>query len=181
MLVVALSASLSLLVGCSDPTGGGELTITKHKNGRTASRGYVIEDAVDDKHIKVGDWVYFFGNGNKEKEGRYFEDQMHGNWTFWHENGQKLSEGEYKNGKPEGLWVNWYENGQKLGESEYKNGKKEGLWTLWYENGQKDFEGEYKNGLEEGRWTYWNKNGSVSTLLGGIYKAGKKIAELPEK
>ena len=46
---------LCLLVGCSDPTGGGKLAITKHENGKTASRGYVITNAVSDEPIKVGD------------------------------------------------------------------------------------------------------------------------------
>jgi hypothetical protein len=38
-------ALLCVLVGCSephDPTGGGKLAITKHANGTTASRGYIL-------------------------------------------------------------------------------------------------------------------------------------------
>ena len=47
---IALLISLLFFVGCDDPTGGGKLTITKHENGKTASRGYMLND-----HIKVGD------------------------------------------------------------------------------------------------------------------------------
>jgi hypothetical protein len=84
---IALLISLLFLVGCDDPTGGGKLTITKHENGKTASRGYMLND-----HIKVGDWIYFYDDGSKEKVGRYFEDQMHGVWTSWHKNGQKATD-----------------------------------------------------------------------------------------
>ena len=56
---------MSVLVGCSITRGGGELTITKHENGKTAKRGFVITDAVSEAHMKVGDWVYFFENGQK--------------------------------------------------------------------------------------------------------------------
>ena len=94
---------LCALVGCSDPhdpNGGGKLAITKHENGATASRGYVITNAVSDEPIKVGDWVYYYEDGQKEKQGSFFEGQREGGWTFWYENGQKRFEGTYRDGKP---------------------------------------------------------------------------------
>jgi antitoxin component YwqK of YwqJK toxin-antitoxin module len=54
-------------------------------------------------------------------------------------------------------------------------------WTFWYADDQKEWEGKYKNGKEEGLWTYWNKGGSSDSKKSGIYKAGKKIAELPKE
>jgi antitoxin component YwqK of YwqJK toxin-antitoxin module len=88
---------LYVLVGCSephDPPGGGELSITKHENGKTASRGYMLND-----HIKVGDWVYFFEKGQKEKQGSYFEDQMEGVWTWWDDKGNVTKTETWENGK----------------------------------------------------------------------------------
>ena len=111
-------ALLCVLVGCSDPTGGGKLTITKHENGQTASRGYLLND-----NIKVGDWVYFYENGKQEKQGSYFEDQMHGEWTFWHDNGQKESEGGYKVGKRDGVWTLWDDQGNGTHVFEWKDGE----------------------------------------------------------
>ena len=93
---------LCVLVGCSDPhdpTGGGKLTITKYDNGKTALRGYVITDAVSEAHIKVGDWVYFFEDGQKEKQGTYLEDQMHGSWQFWLPDDSESWTAEYTNGE----------------------------------------------------------------------------------
>jgi antitoxin component YwqK of YwqJK toxin-antitoxin module len=161
-LVIGL---LCVLVGCSDPTGGGELTITKHGNGKTASRGYMLND-----HIKVGDWVYFFEDGQKEKQGTYHEDQKHGTWTFYG-NGQKGSERPYKNGELEGVWTSWHENGKKWGETTYKDGQAEGVWTYWHDNGQKKTEGTMKDDKKDGVWTYWDVGGNVTEI--NMWKSGK--------
>ena len=142
---IALLISLLFLVGCDDPTGGGKLTITKHENGKTASRGYMLND-----HIKVGDWIYFYDDGSKEKVGRYFEDQMHGAWTSWHKNGQKAAEGTYKAGEEEGFWTYWHENGQKAAEGTYKAGQKDGVWADWMDDGTRYEDELWKNGERVG-------------------------------
>jgi len=53
---------------------------------------------VSDEPIQVGDWVYFFEGGQKEKQGSYLEDQMHGTWTFWLPGGSESWTAEYTNG-----------------------------------------------------------------------------------
>lgn len=111
-------ALLSVLVGCIASAGGGKLTIAKHENGKTASTGYLLND-----NLKVGDWVYFFESGGKEKEGRYVEDQMQGAWTFWHANGRKRGEGTFKKGKPDGVWTYWDGKGNFTMTETYKNGE----------------------------------------------------------
>ena len=79
-----------------------------------------------------------------------------------------------------GHWIAWHKNGQKATEGVFKNGSAEGRWSGWYTTGQKRMEGELEDGEEEGRWTYWNEDGSVDTLKSGVYKAGEKIAPLPD-
>lgn len=164
-------ALLSVLVACSephDPTGGGKLAIAKHENGRTASRGYMLND-----HIKVGDWVYFFEDGKKEKQGSYSEGQMQGTWTYSNRFGEKDRECTYKNGEVEGLWTAWNILHHK-GEGTYKNGKKEGDWTFWWSGGQKkEEEGTYKNGKKEGVWTFWGSNSNVAHTQ--TYKNGELV------
>lgn len=91
MLGIAL---ISLFVACSDPIGGGSLTITRHDNGAPASRGYLLNG-----HSKVGDWVYFYDSGHKEKEDRYIQDGKEGAWTFWHDGGQKKGGFTYRKGQ----------------------------------------------------------------------------------
>ena len=96
-------------------------------------------------------------------------------------NGQKIFEVERKNGEREGLWLGWHRNGQKESEGEFKSGKREGRWTFSFDNGQKSAEGEYRNGKAEGPWTIWNKDSTLNTEKSGIYKADKKVADLPKE
>lgn len=89
-LLTALLA-LSLLVGCSDPTGGGE-----------------SEDPTGGGEKIVGE----YDNGLKEYDGYVLEDGSRvGLWTFWYENGQKWFVGSFKNGEWDGLWTLWNEDG----------------------------------------------------------------------
>jgi antitoxin component YwqK of YwqJK toxin-antitoxin module len=174
---------LCVLVGCSDLTGGGKLTITKYEDGKTATRGYLLGD-----QIKVGSWVYFDDSGKREKQGRYVEGQMHGEWTFWlpdgseswtatyehgegprngmivelHDNGQKKRDSTWKNGQREGVVTSWRENGKKEFDGTFKDGKREGVWTYWHDNGQKSEEGTYKSDEKDGAWTFWDKQGNVT-------------------
>ena len=143
LIPIALVA-LSLLVGCSDPSGGGEMIAEEYANGQLKSRGYI-----KGKNIRTGGWTFWYEDGQKESEGRYVDHQREGLWTNWDENGQK-SKGEYKDGKQEGLWTEWRENGKKWGEGEYKDGKIKGLWTYWRDNGHKWGTGNYKDGKREG-------------------------------
>jgi antitoxin component YwqK of YwqJK toxin-antitoxin module len=170
-----LVLSLLVLVGCDDPTGGGKLAITKHENGKTSSRGYVIPNTVSDEPIKVGDWVYYYKDGQKEKQGSYLEDQMHGTWTFWLPGGSESWTAEYKNGdgNKNGVQTLRHANGQKLMEGSYKEGKKEGVWTYWDRSGQKVMEGTHKAGKKEGVWTFYYEQGNVTSTE--IYRNGKLV------
>lgn len=66
-----------VLVGCSDPTGGGKSTIMKHENGKTASRGLILND-----HITVGAWTCSYEDDlTLMKHGHQVKDQMHWKWS----------------------------------------------------------------------------------------------------
>ena len=84
--LVALTASLSLLVGCSDtapdPTDVREMTVERYENGQKKFEGHVNA---------VG--------------------QRDGKWTFWYESGHKSSEGSFKNGVTDGSWTVWNQDG----------------------------------------------------------------------
>ncbi len=99
--------------------------------------------------------------------------------TSWDRNGYKWSEGAMSEGEL---------SGGGLSDGDYKIRKREGLWTFWRGNTfngreTKSAEGEYKDGQREGRWTYWEGpiSKSFAFELSGIYKAGKKVAELPNR
>jgi hypothetical protein len=53
--------------------------------------------------------------------------------------------------------------------------------ALWRSKGPRINKGNYKNFKKEGPWTVWNKDRSINSEKSGIYKAGKKVAPLPDK
>jgi antitoxin component YwqK of YwqJK toxin-antitoxin module len=81
----------------------------------------------------------------------------------------------------EGQWRGWHSNGQQESLGSYKNGKKEGNWVHWHPNGQVSGEHEFKNGIQHGRWVWRSLDGTLIPSLSGIYKAGKKVSDLPKK
>jgi antitoxin component YwqK of YwqJK toxin-antitoxin module len=187
---------LCVLVGCSephDPTGGGELAITKHEDGKTASRGYVITNAVSDEPIKVGDWVYFYEDGQKEKQGSYLEDQMEGVWTRWDDKGNVTKTETYKNGKlvkEKALPALQEEERLKQERAELNNvlqrreSELSEVAELQIEVGEKTvtrYESGKKwqeyylldNGARTGPYTIWGENGNK--FMEGAYKNGKRV------
>jgi antitoxin component YwqK of YwqJK toxin-antitoxin module len=135
---------LCVLVGCSDPTGGGKLTITKHDNGKTASRGFLLND-----DIKVGAWIYFYEDGlTLMKHGRYVNGQMHGQWSFLMPDATSSWTAEYKHGEGSrnGLTTTFAGNGKKLEQGIYRQDVKEGVWTSWDDKGNVTKTETYKNG-----------------------------------
>ena len=123
--------ALMLVVGCSsDPIDGSNLV---YKDGLMYAP-------------YSGEAVWYYENGQKERERTYKDGEKDGLSTAWYDNGQKSGEGTYKDGKPDGSFTYWHENGQKSEERTYKDGELDGKATGWYENGQKSGEITYKNG-----------------------------------
>ena len=119
-----------------------------------------------------GEAVWYYSNGQKEKEVTYKDGKWDGKWTGWYENGQKRVEETYKDGNADGAWTYWHEKtGQKRSEGTFKGVNrygipiKDGKWTDWYENGQKRTEITYKDGKWNGKWTEWHE------------KTGQKVSE----
>ena len=99
-----------------------------------------------------------------QKGGLYYApdlDKPYSGEAVWYwGNGQKNKEGTYKDGKKDGNWKEWSRNGEIVGEGNFSNGT--GKWTGWYENGQKKKEGTFKDGQPDGQYfIYWNEDGSV--------------------
>ena len=73
--------SLIALVGCDNPTGGGRLVVTKHENGKTASRGYVAPVAQDGEPVKIGYWTLFWDSDGKKVSGHSAENLKEVAWN----------------------------------------------------------------------------------------------------
>ena len=101
----------------------------------------------NDTDAYTGKYLCKYGNGQKEKEGKYKNGRLVGKRTFWHENGQIMREENYKDGKLDGKWTEWNKNGQKVRQKNYKNGKLDGKLIEWFQfNGEIKREENYKNG-----------------------------------
>ena len=135
---------LCVLVGCSDATGGGKFTIANHENGKTASRGFLL-----DNEVKVGNWIYFYDDGlTLMKRGRYVNGKMHGQWSFLMPDATSPWTAEYEHGEGlrNGFEITYHENGKKSSEGLFKNGSKAGVWTEWDDKGDVTKTDTYKNG-----------------------------------
>src|SRR5690606_21887237 len=61
---------------------------------------------------KVGNWEYFYDNGNLSAEGTYNKDgKQEAEWKFYHQTGQLKMTGNYNNGLREGEWKLYEETG----------------------------------------------------------------------
>ena len=152
MKTVLGSAWICVVVGCGGESAAGLQAITKHDNGNVASRGSMLND-----EAKVGEWVYFYDNGQKEKQGHYINNLMQGTWTFWLADGSDSWTAQYEKGAGanNGRITTAYKNGQKKTESTYRDGRQHGVATVWHETGRAIQEQHYRNGRQDGRRTQW--------------------------
>lgn len=62
---------------------------------------------------RVGDWVYWYPNGQKVCEERFVDGLRHGVARSWHPGGTPASEGMWIYGNPAGTWIFWDERGMR--------------------------------------------------------------------
>ena len=194
MKMVTGTALLCVVVGCSNAEDADPQTTTRHENGNIASRGNML-----DGQVKAGEWVYFYENGQKEKQGHYIENLQQGTWTFWlldgseswtaqyekgtgnkngristfYKSGKKKSESTYRDNRLHGVSNVWYTDGQKIQEQHYRNGRQEGTRTQWFfPSGKKRLEDRWKEGQREGLESKWYRNGQQTSE--GNWIAGKE-------
>ena len=88
----------------------------------------------------------YYYNGNIYSKGLIKNNLENGNWIFWHSNGEKAREGEFFEGKPNGTHKYWYENGQLRSIGNWKLGVYEGVWEMFDKNGREKLIQNYKDG-----------------------------------
>lgn len=122
---------------------------------------YLIDgQLIDDE--KEGDWVEYYANGNKRREGRYKDGKKEGKWILYHSNGNKKSEGSFRGGVYEGYYVSYHANGNKFREGDYGphegksyDGRKEGVWYQYAKDGKTvEHQVTYKHGKIVERLTF---------------------------
>lgn len=144
----------------------------------------------------TGPYVVCYENGQKMREGHYFNGVKDGFWTRWFANGQKNAEGVYKQGKLEGLWRMWNIDGSNMNETFFRKGRLEAIlsdikddksnelddrnadkterniWLVWDKNGNLKSQVMLVNGKKEGTWVSWDDKGKREMI--GFYKNDKR-------
>lgn len=103
---------------------------------------------------RVGDWIFFYKNGNKKSEGRYLKNRRSGFWIYYFESGKIEQQGTFKKGRPDGKWEWYFETGNLMRKEYYKNGKENGEQQEFNENQTLIAKGNYIDGLKEGKWFF---------------------------
>lgn len=122
--------------------------------------------------LRVGDWKFWYPDGQLAKEGQYSEDKVHGAWRKYREDGTISAEENYVGGTPDGQWNYYLSDGKTmLQQNEFRAGKPNGTWTTWYQPGE-DHQGplqqanllNYKDGVLDGEQKYWHENGQQAMV-----------------
>lgn len=112
---------------------------------------------------KVGEWKFYYKNGQLSSIGSYRDEKRIGEWKFYYENGQLRSEGKFKNDKRIDAWKSYDKNGQLESIEKYEN---ENVVELqeYYKNGKlKHITKYHKNGEFAGMSEYY-KNGQLKAV-----------------
>ena len=197
--LVFLAIWLVLLVVLPDRPAGASPPIKLWSNGKNRQVGEVKVTGIPgrDYYRQVGEWTYWYRNGQIRKKGTFTEGTETGSWKYWYDNGVPRKEGDYNDrGEKVGLWNYWYDNGLKDEEGSYQDGlpdghwefhynqvknslqkegdyikgREDGFWVHRYKNGLKKKEGSYIKGLETGPWKYWYETGEIKSE--GSYSNG---------
>jgi TonB family protein len=100
---------------------------------------------------KDGLFIYYYENGQPQRECHYRENTLNGKFREWYKSGQQKNEQEYRNDLLDGPFKAWREDGSLKQEAHYVKGERSGYFKTYYENGQLTRNDLYEKGrLVEG-------------------------------
>lgn len=71
----------------------------------------------------IGEWHYYYPNGQLESEGNFKNDMPHGKWTWYYSNGNIKEKGSFLNGLKIGDWYQYTFKGKVISILTYNNGE----------------------------------------------------------
>jgi len=105
------------------------------------------------------DHVEYFENGKVKVIGELVDFVKHGKWIYYFEDGQKEKEEVYHKGKLHGTFRRWSSEGVLMVESEYKEGKRCGSAKEYYKNGTLKEIGKYDDSGQYWPIHFWDERG----------------------
>ncbi len=89
--------------------------------------GLQMEGSYAKKNLKteVGKFVYYYANGQKEKENEFLDGEYHGECVNYYKDGGLDYKGRYLSGLAQGEWTYYFKSGEVSSVEKYKEGKME--------------------------------------------------------
>lgn len=127
---------------------------------------------------EVGEWEYYFKNGNRKAIGIFLNGKKDGKWTYYYDNGKISGYDNWKNGEQTGEDLTYNKRGVLVTKANFRDGKLDGEKTSYYAIGHPYSVSTYSNGLGSGPYKEFYINGKkkiealfVEGELNGDYKS----------
>lgn len=124
--------------------------------------GKIETEGVLNGRKRVGNWKYFYADGELMSEENYKDGKLHGEQLIYYPDGQVTEFAVYKNGLKDGVISKYSSKGVLIEEITFTEGKPNGLAKYFELNGDLKETGHYKFGKRIGTWQYY-MDGEVAT------------------
>lgn len=97
------------------------------KNGEfslSSEEGIVSIYGIIKDNRNIGEWKYFYPNGQLETTGNFNYDKPHGKWVWYYSNGSIKGTGTFLNGYRTGTWYRYNLEGRLLSITLYDEGER---------------------------------------------------------
>lgn len=111
---------------------------------------------------KIGEWTWYYKNGQLKQIGSYKNNRYHGVWIEYFDNGDLKSKLEHKMSEDPnvGAYIEYFElYDSKSREHLLANG--EGRYVTYYESGDTQLVGQVTQMQKTGNWREYRKNGTL--------------------
>jgi antitoxin component YwqK of YwqJK toxin-antitoxin module len=126
--------------------------------------GDIIEEGEFKNSRKIGLWVRYYPNGNKQSEITYMNGRPKGEYKTYYNNEKLEEEGNWVQQKNTGDFARYYSNGEKMQEFRFdENGVRNGKQLYFHENGKIEVEVIVIDGKEEGTMKRFSENGELKS------------------
>ncbi len=148
----------------------GEINIqeTYNENGKMKSMrdwadGMIRVEQNYKQGVKHGEWIAWYGNGQKFSEKHYVDGKLHGWQKMWHSNGRIHGRAYFEKGIPQGEFIMMDAHGNLMKKATYIDGQRQGIEKIWHDNGRLKELNMWLSGKRHGEQKEWWSNGQIWT------------------